>query len=143
MEKENIMGYLFSRSSRSYKKAINQALEKHNLTTVQCGVIRTLKHNGSLTQAEIAEIFSSDRATIGSVIQKLLDKDYLNKELSNTDKRAYIVSLTPKAIKIADEIEEISAMIEQKALAGLSKEEIEMFYKTLNRIVVNLDREEG
>jgi len=140
MERQKVMGYLFSQCSKSYKKAINQELEKYNLTTVQCGVIRILKHNGELTQVEIAEIYSSDRASIGSVIQKLIDKGYLKKELSDYDKRAYVVSLTPQALEIAEEIEKISIGIEEKALRGLSQIEIDQFYKTLGQINVNLNQ---
>lgn len=143
MEKQKIMGYMFSRCSRSYKRAINQALEKYNLTIVQCGIIRTLKHSGKLSQAEIAEIYSSDKATIGSVIKILMEKDYLQKEQSKSDKRAYVVSLTPKADSIADEIEEISKEIERQALQGLCDDEINVFYRVMSKIIENLDSEES
>lgn len=139
MDREKVLGYMFSQCSRNYKKAINQALETYNLTTVQCGVIRILKHIKSATQAEIADLYSSDRATMGTVIQKLMDKGYLKKELSTDDKRAYVVSLTPKAMEIAEEIEKISNDIEQKALQGLKQKEIDQFYKVLAHINKNLN----
>jgi DNA-binding MarR family transcriptional regulator len=141
MKKENVLGYMFSRGSRCYKKAVSQEMEKFDLTTVQCGIIRILKNYGTMTQAEIAEAYASDRATIGSVIQKLQEKNYLEKKLSGNDRRAYVVSLTPKARKIADEMEEISDSIEKKALEGLKQEEIQTFYKVLDTIYKNLNKE--
>lgn len=138
MKKENIMGYLFSLSSRCYRKAINQELDKYDLTITQCGVIRILCYAGELTQAEIADLYASDRATIGSVIQKLEEKNYLERRPSKSDRRAYVVTLTPKAKEIAEEIEKVSTEIEKKALAGLSQIESEHFYKAMNTIIKNL-----
>ena len=97
-----------------------------------------LLHQGEMTQAEIADQFSSDRATIGSVIMKLHKKKFLKKTLSNSDRRAYVISLTPKAREIADEIEQISEAVAKKALGGLSEDEIKHLYKALNQIICNL-----
>lgn len=141
MAKESVLGYLFSRSARSFKRAVNQGLEQFDLTITQCGVIRTLRYAKELTQAQIADIYASDRATIGAVIQKLMDKKYLEKKLSGTDRRAYVVSLTPRAIEIADEIQVISEQIERRALEGLSEEEIQIFLKAMNVIIKNLDED--
>lgn len=141
MKKENVLGYMFSVSSKNYKRVINQELEKYDLTITQCGVIRTLHYAGELTQAEIADIYASDRATIGLVIQKLQEKGYLEKKLSDNDRRAYVVSLTPKAREIAGEIEKVSIDIEKKAMEGLSQEEIQIFFKVLNQININLNND--
>ena len=138
MDKQEALGYLFSISSRFYKRAVDQALEKYDLTTSQCAVVRMLLHQGEMTQAEIADQFSSDRATIGSVIMKLHKKKFLKKTLSNSDRRAYVISLTPKAREIADEIEQISEAVAKKALGGLSEDEIKHLYKALNQIICNL-----
>jgi len=139
MNEQKVLGYMFSLCSRTYKKAINQKLEKYNLTTVQCGVLRILKHRGELTQVEIAEIYASDKATIGCVIQKLMEKGYLKKEQNHIDKRAFVVLLTPKALKVADEIEQISDEVEKRALKGLTTQEIDQFYRVLGQINRNLN----
>lgn len=138
MRKTQVFAYLFSTSSRHYKRAVNQELQKLDLTISQCGVIRALLHAGELTQAEIADIFSSDRATIGSVIEKLKEKEFLEKKVSSKDRRAYVIRLTPKARELADEIERISDGLAEKALSGLSDEEKLIFIKGLNTIIQNL-----
>lgn len=138
MQQKEALGYLFNISSRFYRRAVDQALEKYDLTASQCAVVRMLLHQGEMTQAEIADQFSSDRATIGSVIMKLHEKKFLKKTLSDSDRRAYVVSLTPKARKIADEIDRISEDVAKKALGGLSKDEIQHLYKVLNQIICNL-----
>lgn len=138
LKKEDIFAFMFSTSSRYFKRAVNQELEKYDLTHTQCGVIRMLLHEEELSQAEIADRFLSDRATIGSVIQKLQDKEFIDKKLSDKDKRSYVVSLKPKARELAGEIDQVSEKVTKKALEGLSKEEIGQLLQMLNKIVDNL-----
>lgn len=138
MDKEDSLGYLFSKSSKHYKRAVNQMLEKYDLTLTQCGVIRILLHSGELTQAEIANVYSADKSTIGSVIEKLREKEFVDKKISQKDKRAYAVSITPKAKNIIEEIDQLSEDMAIRALEGLSQEEIQHFYKALDTIIRNL-----
>lgn len=141
MEQTKILGYRFSLCARAYKKAVSLKLKKYDLTTAQCGVVRILRRKKELTQVEIAEIYASDKATTGAIIEKLTAKGYLDRKQDLTDRRAYAVSLTSQALAIAEEIEQISEEVEQKALHGLSEEEIGQFYYVLEVITGNLSRE--
>lgn len=137
--RKDALGYLFGTSSKYYKRAVNKEMEKYDLTAVQCGVIRILLHEGELSQAEIADIFASDRATIGTVIQKLEEKHFIEKKLSISDRRSYVVSLTSKSREIAGVIDKASEKVTEKTLKGLTEEEKKTFYKVLDTIIRNLD----
>lgn len=138
MKKEDVMGYLFSVSSRYYKKAMNHEMEKYEVTTAHCAVIRVLHGAGDSSQAEIAEHLRSDRATIGTVIDKLTQKGLVQKLVDSKDKRANLISLTPKAREIAPKIQAASEAVSARALQGFTPEEKAAFFNALAKIVANL-----
>jgi DNA-binding MarR family transcriptional regulator len=81
---------------------------------------------------------NSDEATVGDVILRLCEKGHLDKSMDTKDRRAFTVSLSPDSMKMVKEIEEIGTSITAKALMGMEQKEIEIFYKVLMQIMINL-----
>lgn len=142
MEIQNILGYLLNASARFITRKMNLELEEYNLTTSQWAVLKLLDTNPVLSQAQIADKLLGDRATAGTVIFKLISKEYLEKSLDPKDRRSYVVSLTPKAKKIINEIELKAEKTSAQALRGLNEDEIKTLYSSLNKIIINLSEEE-
>ncbi len=141
MEIHKILGYLLNTSARFIKRRMDHELEKYNITTSQWAVLKLLDTKKELTQAQIAEELMSDRATIGTVIYKLMEKEYAEKNLDPVDRRSYVVHLTEKAKKIIGEIEARAKAVTGEALEGMDQYEVQRLYDSLNKIIKNLSRE--
>ncbi len=142
MEIENILGYLLNTSARFIKRKMDRELEIYNITTSQWAILKLLDSKNELTQAQIADALLGDRSTAGTVIFKLIEKEYVEKNLDSIDRRSYIVRLTPKARGIIKDIEKKTEDISALALNGLAECDINILFQSLKKIITNLSKEE-
>lgn len=142
MEIQNILGYLLNTSARFIKRRMDKSLDSFNLTTPQWAILKLLYNKNELTQAQIAYELKADRATTGTIILNLYEKEYIHKVIDKNDRRSYIISLTQKAKDIIKQIELIVNNITNEALEGVSEEEVKVLYDTLKQIINNLANEE-
>lgn len=138
MEIQGSLGYLLNTSARCIKRKLEIQLKSYDITTSQWAVLKLLSADNNLSQAEIAERTKTDRATCGSVIDKLISKKLIQKELSENDRRSYIVKILPAALAIIDEVSSLAEDVNQLALEGLSATDISNLNKCLNTIIKNL-----
>ncbi len=142
MEIQNILGYLLNTSARFIKRKMDKNLEAYNLTTSQWAVIKLLFNKEELTQAEIATELRGDKATAGSVILNLYEKNFIDKAIDKNDRRSYVITLTEKAKNAVKEIDLIAENVTKEALVGLSDENTKVLYHALKQIISNLSKEE-
>lgn len=142
MEIRNILGYLLNTSARFIKRRMDKELERYDMTTSQWAILKSLDTKSELTQAQIAEELLADRATIGTIIFKLIEKKYVEKKIDPADRRAYVVCLTPKAREVIKIIEKKAEEVSKQALEGLGEDQVKIFYYSLNKIIHNLSGEE-
>lgn len=141
MDIQGILGYLLNTSGKLTKRIMDKSLSKHNITTSQWAVLKILDTKKQLTQTEIAKELLGDKATIGDIILRLCEKNYIEKSMSKNDKRMYVVSLTSKAENVIEDIEKMANDVSKKALEGLDDNDIHILYKSLNKIISNLSNE--
>jgi Transcriptional regulators len=142
MEIQEILGYKLATSSKLLKRAMDDKLSAYHITTSQWAVLKLLDTRIQLTQSQIANELIGDKATVGEVILKLQEKDYIEKSFGKNDRRVYLISLTPKAKSIIKDIEEMVNNVTKTALNNFSGNEKQTLYKFLNQIIDNLSKEE-
>ncbi len=71
-----------------------------DLTPVQFAALDAIHANPAIDQARVAEMIALDRATIGGVIERLEEKGWIRRVVSERDRRARELSLTPKGKRI-------------------------------------------
>ena len=138
MEIQEILGYMLNTSSKLIKRTMENYLCKYDITTSQWAVLKLLDTRIQLTQSQIANELLGDKATVGEIILRLYEKDYIEKSFSKNDRRAYLISLTPKAKNAVKDIERMVSEVTEKAIKGLSGDDIQLLYKFLNQIIDNL-----
>ncbi len=142
MEIQDILGYLLNSSAKLIKRSMDKYLEKYNITTAQWSIIKLLDSRERLTQTQISQELRADKATVGDIISRLIDKKLLDKSFEQKDRRAYSVCLTAEAKNIVKDIEEMAGNVTDAALKGLSDRQKEELYSTLNKIIKNLSEGE-
>lgn len=142
MEIQEILGYMLATSSKLIKRTMDSYLCTYHITTSQWAVLKLLDTRIKLTQSQIANELSGDKATAGEIILRLYEKDYIEKSFDKNDRRAYLISLTPKAKNIIKDIERMANEVTESALKGLSEDDIQILYKSLKQIIDNMSREE-
>jgi DNA-binding MarR family transcriptional regulator len=89
-------GYLIRRLHQTSSALFSDEMLKLglDLTPVQFGVLVATENDPGLDQATLATRISYDRATIGGVVDRLIQKDFVRREISEKDRRARQLFLT-------------------------------------------------
>lgn len=131
--------YSLEHAIKEYRKISQKNIGKivSDITVDQCLVLIILNKNSDCSQKEIASLIFKDNASITRIIELMVKKDYLTREISPLDRRKFNLQITEKG---RNTIELLSPVIKQNretALDGLSNDEIELVDKILNKIISN------
>lgn len=96
------------------------------------------KHNNKITQQGLADYFQIDKASLVRILDYLATNSMLERKVNEQDRREHLLVLTYKAKQILPEIQAAYEEINQTALKGLSEQQIDAFYATLDTICTNL-----
>lgn len=140
MELNESLGFLLSISAKLIKRNLDLLLIDYNITSSQWAVLKALSLENNLSQAEIAEKTNIDRATCGAIIDKLIAKQLINKSLSPTDRRSYIVSISAETNDLVNHISHLAEQTNQQALRGFSANEQKQLVAFLHSIIKNLEQ---
>ncbi|WP_165329488.1 MarR family winged helix-turn-helix transcriptional regulator [Streptococcus tangpeifui] len=138
MELHESLGFLLNYSARLIKRRLDQELKQYHLTTSQWAVLKILSEHSHISQAELADLTGTDRANCGAVLDKLIAKQFVEKTLSPQDRRSYVVSITPSALELVENIVALVNQTNRQALKGFSKDEQQQFVNSLNLVIKNL-----
>lgn len=128
--------------SKLIKNRMNKELEDYKITSIQFSVLKFIEmHNDESrfnTAANISQMLDMDKPTISAVINRLIEKDYIEKRPHPTDGRAWVLSLTDRYKENSSSMEEKSEEVINLAVCGLNEEEVMYFNRTLSKIIGNL-----
>lgn len=131
--------YSIEHAIKEYRKISQKNIEKivNDITVDQCLVLIILNDNKSVSQIEIAKLIFKDNASITRIIELMVNKDYLTREKNELDKRKTKLEITDKGKKTIELLTPVIHLNRQKALDGLSLEEINMLDQILDKIITN------
>lgn len=131
--------YSIEQAIKEYRKFCQRNISTviDDITIDQCLVLIILDKQNSLSQKEIAAQIFKDTASITRMIELMVNKEYLTREIDKEDRRRFELKLTQKG---KDTLQLLTPVIEQNrktALYGLTDLEINQLYDTLQKIISN------
>ena len=105
-----------------------------DLTAVQFAALDALSRANEVDQATLAGLIAYDRATIGTVVDRLENRGLVTRSQSKQDRRARLVSITPAGQDLLSAAHPIVSEFQNEILAGLSKKERTMFLNLARKI---------
>ncbi|ALS77333.1 MarR family winged helix-turn-helix transcriptional regulator [Planococcus kocurii] len=85
------------KASSNFSKMYAKALEPFNLTFTQYLVLLVLWDEDKLLTKNIGERLGLGTGTLNPILNRMIERGRLIKQQSETDKRAFVISLTEKA----------------------------------------------
>lgn len=140
MEKlDQIIFYSIEKSIKSYRQFAQKRIEKKGLdiTIDQWLVLKTIENNAGITQQQIAINVFKDYASITRIIEILVTKKFLERNLHSVDRRRFDLRITKLGLQILKRLTPIIESNRKQALSGITKAEIELLKKALNKITEN------
>jgi len=98
-----------------------------DMTSVQFAALDAIAEQPAIDQASLAATISFDRATIGGVIDRLESKGLVRREVSESDRRARLLSLTKDGEKLLAASRPTVEALQGEILGALSRAERKVF----------------
>lgn len=129
MQVSRMAGHMIRRMNQISTQVFSRRMSEAgmDLTQVQFAAMDAIRAEPGIDQAGVAARIAYDRATIGGVIDRLVQKGWVLREVSRRDRRAREVRLTPAGEQVLQEAFPLVVALQEDVLAGLSPAERELF----------------
>ena len=97
-------------------------------------IMRVLKDEGTLHTAKIGEKLLIAKAQMTHLIDKLVEMDFVKREIGSDDRRTINITLTDKGGKVLEEQDNLVINAMQENMSSLSNEELEDLSKSLRKL---------
>lgn len=117
------------------KQNLTTIFKENDLTGPQFFILKMIGCKGHMTVSEIADACEQDRPTISAMFNRLLDKGLVCKITNNDDRRSFNIELTKYGKDIVEEGTKTMKVVTKEFFSILTKEEMEVFGKILDKLV--------
>ena len=97
-------------------------------------IMHVLKEEGTLHPAKIGEKLFVAKAQMTHLIDKLVEMDFVKREIGSDDRRTINITLTDKGGKVLEEQDNLVINAMQENMSSLSNEELEDLSKSLRKL---------
>jgi DNA-binding MarR family transcriptional regulator len=110
-----------------------------DLTPVQYAALARIRDHDGLDQATLAGLIAYDRATITGVVDRLVQKGLISREISATDRRARVLALSDQGRDVVDRAQPPVEQAQKTMLRGLDPDEAATFITLLRKATTELN----
>jgi MarR family transcriptional regulator, transcriptional regulator for hemolysin len=132
------LGFLLADVSRLMRRRFDARAREIGLTRAQWRVLAQLRRREGINQTALAEIMEIEPISLGRHIDRLVEKDIVERRPDPRDRRAWRLYLKPEAQPVLDRLRAISNANRKEVLRGIPPEESEALIDTLLKIKSNL-----
>ncbi|WP_456276170.1 MarR family winged helix-turn-helix transcriptional regulator [Bacillus sp. AK128] len=112
-----------------------------DLTTEQHYTLKYIHRVGVCTSTELADEFDVKKSAITGTINRLVERELIDRKRDEGDRRVIYLSLTPKGIEVYKKTQQQIYGIVEEIITKFDKQEIDSFlqtYEKLNQILIEL-----
>jgi DNA-binding MarR family transcriptional regulator len=140
MRFQDATGYLLAIAGAAARRRWVDMLAGFDVTASQFKVIMSLAELDSLGQRQLAELIGVDPRNCVPIVESLVNRDLLAREIDRNDRRRRVLRLTDKGRQLGRELESVNTEMDADLLSPLSAKE----RAALRRMLVTLvDTAEG
>ena len=133
---DNVIGFVVSQAGYRLARALDDVIASlgSDIRPREFAVLNRLHQHGALNQVQLAELTYKDRPAITRMLDRLIARKLVSKVPDPTDRRAYVVSLTPRGTALRNNI--VPQVVErlQSACGGIPLKDLDITVATLRQI---------
>lgn len=135
---DDLLGTLIHDVAHLLRHEIDRRLIDHNLTRAKWLGLGVIHRKGPLTQSELASELELGEASVGRMVDRLVDRGFVGRSKDPEDRRSYKISVTPQAITLLKELDGTAEDLRKDTLHSLSEDEISTLNTGLLKLKNNL-----
>lgn len=145
MSVREMPGHLIRRLHQISTQAFAHRMQEagFDLTPVQFAAMDAIRNHPGIDQAGVAAGIACDRATIGGVIDRLVQKGYVARTVSKKDRRARVLTLTDPGGDVFGAILPVVRALQHDILPGLDCSERARFLELARKAIDGAEAPEG
>jgi DNA-binding MarR family transcriptional regulator len=132
------LGFLLADVSRLMRRRFDARAREIGLTRAQWRVLAQLRRREGINQTALAEIMEIEPISLGRHIDRLVEKNFVQRRADPRDRRAWRLYLKPDVQPVLDKLRVISSANRKEVLQSIPSEESEALVDTLLKIKSNL-----
>lgn len=137
------IGYLTRINFRAFSRALEKLTISHGVTAGQWRFLRVLWEEDNITQRELSNRVGTKEASTVRAVKGLVKSGFVTRNQSSEDKRKFHIVLTPKARSLQEILIPMVVAVNEQALKGLSKKDIDIARRVLVQTYNNLQMKVG
>jgi DNA-binding MarR family transcriptional regulator len=124
------------RTAAVLEHEINDALKPFDLTSTQYNVLRILRGAGpaGLCGREVGERLVTQVPDVPRLLERMTEAGLVARERDPSDRRHVTARITPKGLRLIDEVEPALGAIERRRIGSLGRDEVEALLRHLEAV---------
>lgn len=138
---EQLPVFLMEQIVKRYRQVALEALRinEAGLTVDQWVVLKQISENNGSSQVEIGQSTVKDAPTTTRIIDQLVKKNLISKQLDPEDRRRYMVFITEKGQKMIERLLPVVQAYRQIPVKDFSAGDQQTLIRLLQRMITNLE----
>ena len=137
-EMDESLHYLIMANQMLVQKALMERIKDTGLTIGQPKILDYLKTHDGSSQKEIAQACFLEAGSLTTILNKMEEKGLIERRILNGNRRTFHIFMTEEGEEKQKLIDKNFQQIEERALSGISEEEMEKFMSVSKKIYSNL-----
>lgn len=133
-----LYGHNVNQLARNFTKKLNEKISPLGLYSSQWGIVLYLHKKGQCTQIELCKYLGVEAPTITRTLARM-EKMGLVVRTEGKDKREKNIKLTEKANEEFPKWYKAAISVELEATTNISEEELDIFNKVVEKMMLNLN----
>ena len=134
IRQDDLLGALINDVAHLLRLEIDRRASAYNLTRTKWLAISLLRNGPGITQSELAQHMELGAAATGRLVDRLVERGFVERRSDKTDRRANPLYLTSLARATLQDLEGEADALRRDVFAGLSEDEIVQLQKTLQHL---------
>ncbi|WP_084618494.1 MarR family winged helix-turn-helix transcriptional regulator [Cellvibrio sp. OA-2007] len=132
------LGFLLTDNLRLTRRIAARYFEQYNLTLAQARALLGVFRWQGIRQVDLADFMEIQPISLARLLDQLAESGLIERRPDPKDRRAFQLYLLPAAAPIITMINKATREYQQKALEGLSPEQVQVLFHGLNLMRENL-----
>ncbi len=137
-KQDDLLGTLIHDVAHALRLDIDQRVKPFKLTRVKWLALGIIDDHPGITQAELANKLELGSAAVGRLVDRLVERDFVERSPDPDDRRAYQLEVKPNTKHLFAELDGISEEMRKSVLDGLSRHELDALNAGLSKVRDNL-----
>ena len=134
------LGFLLSDVSRQMRRKFNERARDIGVTRPQWRTLTILSRNEGANQGCIADLLEVEPITLARMVDRLQDAGLVERRADPSDRRAWLLYLTPKAWSIVADLRHISDTMFAEVVTGIDPAALDQVREVMEMIRANIAR---